>query len=84
MKSNESLANAAGRRFRTTHWSVVLFSAQTQTQTQVPGSQTAFKNYLSDEFDGRRSIKRGGQIEFVILDFDHGEENGTGKIGVIL
>jgi hypothetical protein len=80
MKSNESLANAAGRRFRTTPWSVVLFSAQ----TQVPGSQTAFKNYLSDEFDGGRSIKRGGQIEFVILDFDHGEENGTGKIGVIL
>jgi len=57
-----------------------LFSAQ----TQVPGSQTAFKNYLSDEFDDGRSIKRGGQIEFVILDFDHGEENGTGKIGVIL
>ena len=57
-----------------------MFSAQ----TQVPGSQTAFKNYLSDEFDDGRSIKRGGQIEFVILDFDHGEENGTGKIGVIL
>src|SRR5260221_4222462 len=130
MKPNESLPNDAAGRFRTTHWSVVLLSAQ----TQVPGSQTALadlcrlywyplyafvrrrgynaedaqdltqgffcsllerkslrqvapqrgkfrsfplaslKNYLSDEFDRMRSIKRGGQIEFVTLDFEEGEE----------
>src|SRR5258708_22856304 len=37
MKPNESLPNDAAGRFRTTHWSVVLLSAQ----TQVPGSQAA-------------------------------------------
>jgi RNA polymerase sigma factor (sigma-70 family) len=130
MKPDESLPNDGGARFRTTHWSVVLLSAQ----SQVPGSQTALadlcrlywyplyafvrrrgynaedaqdltqgffcsllerkslrrvapqrgkfrsfllaslKNYLSDEFDRERSIKRGGQIEFVTLDFENGEE----------
>jgi RNA polymerase sigma factor (sigma-70 family) len=130
MKPNESLPNDAIGHFRTTHWSVVLLSAQ----TQVPGSQTALadlfrlywyplyafvrrrgynaedaqdltqgffcsllerkslrqvapqrgkfrsfllaslKNYLSDEFDRERSIKRGGEIEFVTLDFEDGEE----------
>src|SRR5260370_40996490 len=130
MKPNESLPDDAVGRCRTTHWSVVLLSAQ----TQVPGSQTALadlcrlywyplyafvrrrgykaedaqdltqgffcsllerkslrqvapqrgkfrsfllaslKNYLSDEFDRMRSIKRGGQIEFVTLDFEEGEE----------
>ena len=130
MRPNESQANDAAGRFRTTHWSVILLSAQ----TQVPGSQTALadlyrlywyplyafvrrrgynaedaqdltqgffcsllerkslrqvapqrgkfrsfllaalKNYLSDEFDRERSIKRGGQIEFVTLDFEDGEE----------
>src|SRR6202011_2038798 len=34
----------------------------------------SLKNYLSDEFDRMRSIKRGGQIEFVSLDFEDGEE----------
>jgi RNA polymerase sigma factor (sigma-70 family) len=130
MKPNESLPDDAVGHFRTTHWSIVLLSAQ----THVPGSQTALadlcrlywyplyafvrrrgynaedaqdltqgffcsllerkslrqvapqrgkfrsfllaslKNYLSDEFDRMRSIKRGGQIEFVSLDFEDGEE----------
>lgn len=39
MKPNESLPDDAVGRFRTTHLSVVLLSAQ----TQVPGSQTAEK-----------------------------------------
>src|SRR5258708_33755466 len=34
----------------------------------------SLKNYLSDEFDRKRSIKRGGHLEFVALDFDDGEE----------
>ena len=130
MKPNERLADDDAGRFRTTHWSVVLLSAQ----TQVPGSRTgladlcrlywyplyafvrrrgynaedaqdltqgfflsllerkslrqvgpekgkfrsfllaALKNYLSDAFDRENSMKRGGQIEFVALDFDGGEE----------
>ena len=130
MKPNESRADDDAARFRTTHWSVVLLSAQ----TQVPGSRTALadlcrlywyplyafvrrrgynaedaqdltqgfflsllerkslrqvgpekgkfrsfllaalKNYLSDAFDRENSMKRGGQIEFVALDFDGGEE----------
>jgi RNA polymerase sigma factor (sigma-70 family) len=130
MIPNESQENDAVGCFRTTHWSVVLLSAQ----TQVPGSQTALadlcqlywyplyafvrrrgynaedaqdltqgffcsllerkslrqvgpqrgkfrsfllaslKNYLSDEFDRKRSIKRGGHLEFVSLDFADGEE----------
>jgi RNA polymerase sigma factor (sigma-70 family) len=37
MKTNESLTSGDADRFRTTHWSVVLLSAQ----TQVPGSRTA-------------------------------------------
>ena len=37
MKPNQSRASDDAGRFRTTHWSVVLLSAQ----TQVPGSQTA-------------------------------------------
>ena len=37
MKPHESRASDDAGRFRTTHWSVVLLSAQ----TQVPGSQTA-------------------------------------------
>jgi RNA polymerase sigma factor (sigma-70 family) len=37
MKPNKSRASDDAGRFRTTHWSVVLLSAQ----TQVPGSQTA-------------------------------------------
>jgi RNA polymerase sigma factor (sigma-70 family) len=130
MKPHESRASDDAGRFRTTQWSVVLLSAQ----TQVPGSQTALadlcrlywyplysfvrrrgysaedaqdltqgfflsllerkslrqvdpekgkfrsfllaslKNYLSDAFDRDKSIKRGGQIEFVALDFQGGEE----------
>jgi RNA polymerase sigma factor (sigma-70 family) len=130
MKPNESLPGGEAGRFRTTHWSVVLLSAQ----TQVPGSRTALadlcrlywyplyafvrrrgysaedaqdltqsfflsllerkslrqvspekgkfrsfllaslKNHLSDAFDREQSIKRGGQIEFVALDFESGEE----------
>jgi DNA-directed RNA polymerase specialized sigma24 family protein len=34
----------------------------------------SLKNYLSDAFDREKSIKRGGQIEFVALDFENGEE----------
>ena len=37
MNPNESLASGDANQFRTTHWSVVLLSAQ----TQVPGSRTA-------------------------------------------
>lgn len=129
MNPNESLASGDANQFRTTHWSVVLLSAQ----TQVPGSRTAladlcqlywyplyafvrrrgysvedaqdltqgffvsllerkslrqvrpekgkfrsfllasFKNYLSNAFDHDNRIKRGGQIEFVALDFEGGE-----------
>jgi RNA polymerase sigma factor (sigma-70 family) len=130
MEPNESFAGGEADRFRTTHWSVVLLSAQ----TQVPGSRTALadlcrlywyplyafvrrrgysaedaqdltqsfflsllerkslrqvgpekgkfrsfllaslKNHLSDAFDREHSIKRGGQIEFIELDFENGEE----------
>ncbi|MEY2604689.1 MAG: hypothetical protein QOH31_2484 [Verrucomicrobiota bacterium] len=130
MNPKDRLADDEAGRFRTTHWSVVLLSAQ----TQVPGSQTALadlcrlywyplyvfvrrrgysaedaqdltqgfflsllerkslrqvgpekgkfrsfllaslKNYLSDAFDRENSMKRGGQIEFVTLDFETGEE----------
>jgi len=130
MTSNQSRENDQDGRFRTTHWSVVLLSAQ----TQAPGSRTALadlcrlywyplygfvrrrgyspedaqdltqgfflsllerkslrrvspekgkfrsfllaslKNYLSDAFDRDNSAKRGGQIEFVALDFQDGEE----------
>src|SRR3982074_1066538 len=130
MNPNESRENDYAGRFRTTHWSVVLRSAQ----TQVPGSQTALadlcklywyplyafvrrrgysaedaqdltqgfflslldrkalrqvtplkgkfrsfllasvRNYLSDQFDRGRSLKRGGNIEFVPLDFESGDE----------
>jgi RNA polymerase sigma factor (sigma-70 family) len=135
MKPNESLTGGDAGRFRTTHWSAVLLSAQ----TQVPGSQTALadlcrlywfplyafvrrrgytaedaqdltqgfflsllerkslrqvgpekgkfrsfllaslKNYLADQFDRDKSIKRGGAIEFVTLDFDTGEERYSGE-----
>ena len=34
----------------------------------------SLRNYLSDEFDRDRSLKRGGEIEFVPLDFENGEE----------
>jgi len=34
----------------------------------------SLKNFLSDEFDRDNRIKRGGQIEFVTLDFEGGEE----------
>ena len=130
MNPKDRLADDEAGRFRTTHWSIVLLSAQ----TQVPGSQTALadlcrlywyplyvfvrrrgygaedaqdltqgfflsllerkslrqvdpekgkfrsfllaslKNYLSDAFDRENSMKRGGQIEFVTLDFETGEE----------
>jgi RNA polymerase sigma-70 factor (ECF subfamily) len=130
MTSNESREIDRAGQFRTTHWSVVLRSAQ----TQVPGSRTALadlcqlywyplhafvrrrgyspedaqdltqgfflsllerkslrrvspekgkfrsfllaslKNYLSDAFDRDNSAKRGGQIEFVALDFQDCEE----------
>jgi RNA polymerase sigma factor (sigma-70 family) len=35
----------------------------------------SLKNYLSDEFDRKKSIKRGGQVEFVALDFVAGERS---------
>src|ERR1700730_515402 len=135
MNPNESRENDYAGRFRTTHRSVVLRSAQ----TQVPGSQTALadlcrlywyplyafvrrrgysaedaqdltqgfflsllerkslrqvsqekgkfrsfllaslKNYLFDAFDRDNSAKRGGQIEFVALDFEGGEERYHGE-----
>jgi RNA polymerase sigma factor (sigma-70 family) len=34
----------------------------------------SLQNYLSDQFDRRRSLKRGGNIEFVPLDFESGDE----------
>jgi RNA polymerase sigma factor (sigma-70 family) len=34
----------------------------------------SLKNYLSDQFDRAKSIKRGGRFEFVALDFGAGEE----------
>ena len=34
----------------------------------------SLRNYLSDEFDRKRSLKRGGKIEFVPLDYESGEE----------
>jgi RNA polymerase sigma factor (sigma-70 family) len=130
MNPNESRASDDAGRFRTTHWSAVLLSAQ----SQMLGSRTALadlcrlywyplyafvrrrgynaedsqdltqgfffsllehkslrqvaphkgkfrsfllgslKNYLADQLDRKNSIKRGGQIEFVALDFDGGEE----------
>lgn len=130
MKPNESRRGDYDDQFRTTHWSVVLLSAQ----SQVSGSRKALaelcqlywyplyafvrrrgysaedaqdltqgfflsllehkslrkvgpekgrfrsfllaslKNYLFDEFDRENSVKRGGQIEFVTLDFENGEE----------
>jgi RNA polymerase sigma-70 factor (ECF subfamily) len=130
MNPKDRLADDEAGRFRTTHWSVVLLSAQ----THVPGSRTALadlcrlywyplyvfvrrrgysaedaqdltqgfflsllerkslrqvgpekgkfrsfllaslKNYLADAFDRANSLKRGGQIEFVTLDFETGEE----------
>jgi RNA polymerase sigma factor (sigma-70 family) len=130
MRGNDSSAGGDALRFRTTRWSVVLLSAQ----TQVSGAQTALadlcelywyplyafvrrrgysaedaqdltqgfflsllerkslrqvgpdkgkfrsfllaslKHYLSDQFDRQKSLKRGGQIEFVPLDFESGEE----------
>jgi RNA polymerase sigma factor (sigma-70 family) len=117
-------------RFRTTRWSAVLLSAQ----SQAPGSRAALaelcklywyplyafvrrrgyngedaqdltqgfflslfdrkalrqvtplkgkfrsfllasmKNYLSNEFDRRNSLKRGGSVKFVPLDFETGED----------
>jgi RNA polymerase sigma factor (sigma-70 family) len=135
MNPKDRLADDDAGRFRTTHWSVVLLSAQ----TQVPGSRTAMadlcrlywyplyafvrrrgysaedaqdltqgfflsllerkslrqvapekgkfrsfllaslKNYLADAFDRENSIKRGGQIEFVTLDFESGEERYRGE-----
>jgi RNA polymerase sigma factor (sigma-70 family) len=135
MRRNESLASGDTTRFRTTRWSVVLLSAQ----TQVAGSQAALadlcqlywyplyafvrrrgysaedaqdltqgffhsllerkslrrvdsekgkfrsfllaslKNYLSDQFDRNKSIKRGARIEFVVLDFEGGEEAYSGE-----
>ena len=130
MKPSESRGSDYGGQFRTTHWSVVLLSAQ----SQVSGSRKALadlcqlywyplyafvrrrgysaedaqdltqgfflsllerkslrqvgpekgrfrsfllaslKNYLFNAFDRENSIKRGGQIEFVTLDFESGEE----------
>jgi RNA polymerase sigma factor (sigma-70 family) len=130
MKPNDSRGSDNVDQFRTTHWSVVLLSAQ----SQVSGSREALadlcrlywyplyafvrrrgysaedaqdltqgfflsllerkslrrvapekgrfrsfllaslKNYLFNEFDRENSIKRGGQIEFVALDFESGEE----------
>lgn len=130
MKPNESRVNEDAGRFRTTHWSVVLLSAQ----SQMPGSRPALadlcrlywyplyafvrrrgytaddaqdltqgfflsllerkslrqvapekgkfrsfllaslKNYLADAFEREKSLKRGGQIEFVALDLAGAEE----------
>src|ERR1700751_4106101 len=130
MNPKDRLADDKAGQFRTTHWSVVLLSAQ----TQVPGSRTAMAdlcqlywyplyafvrrrgysaedaqdltqgffmsllewkslrqvgpekgkfrsfflvsltNNFSVAFDRDNSNKRGGQIEFVALDFQGGEE----------
>jgi RNA polymerase sigma factor (sigma-70 family) len=34
----------------------------------------SLRNYLSDQFDRRNSLKRGKNIEFVSLDFESGDE----------
>lgn len=135
MNPTDSLADDDSGRFRTTHWSIVLLSAQ----SQAPGSRTALadlcrlywyplyafvrhrgysaedaqdltqgfflgllerkslrqvapekgkfrsfllaslKNYLFDAFDHDHCIKRGGQIAFVPLDFENGEERYLGE-----
>jgi RNA polymerase sigma-70 factor (ECF subfamily) len=127
---NESVQSAGAGQFQTTHWSVVLLSAQ----SQLPGSQSALadlyklywyplysfvrrrgysaedaqdltqgfflnllerksfkkadrergkfrtfllaslQNYLVSAFEWKNRIKRGGQIEFVGLDLEGGEE----------
>jgi RNA polymerase sigma factor (sigma-70 family) len=129
MNRSDRLAIGKSERFETTHWSVVLRAAQSQS----PSSHAAFadlyriywyplyafvrrrgynpedaqdltqgfffsmlerkslrqvtrrrgrfrsfllaslKNYLSDQFDRANSLKRGGQVEFVALDFGSGE-----------
>jgi RNA polymerase sigma factor (sigma-70 family) len=135
MNRTESLAGAQAGQFRTTNWSVVLLSAQ----SQLPGSRSALadlcqlywyplyafvrrrgysaqdaedltqgfflsllerkslrkvspekgkfrsfllvslKNYLVDAFERTNSVKRGGQIEFVGLDLESGEERYLGE-----
>jgi RNA polymerase sigma-70 factor (ECF subfamily) len=130
MNRDDRLATGKSERFQTTHWSVVLRAAQSQS----PGSHVALadlyriywyplyafvrhrgynredaqdltqgfffsmlerkslrrvtrrrgrfrsfllaslKNYLSDQFDRANSIKRGGQVEFVALDFGSAEK----------
>jgi RNA polymerase sigma factor (sigma-70 family) len=39
----------------------------------------ALKNYLSDAFDRENCLKRGGNIEFVALDFEDGEQRFLGE-----
>ncbi len=109
MKPDDSSVGDGAGRFRTTQWSAVLLSAQ----SQAPGSRAALsdlcklywyplyafvrrrgalrqvtplkgkfrsfllaslRNYLSDQFDRGQSLKRGGNIEFVPLDFESGDE----------
>jgi DNA-directed RNA polymerase specialized sigma24 family protein len=130
VKPDDSSVGDGPGRFRTTQWSAVLLSAQ----SQAPGSRAALsdlcklywyplyafirrrgcsaedaqdltqgfflslidrkalrqvtplkgkfrsfllaslRNYLSDQFDRGRSQKRGGNIEFVPLDFESGDE----------
>jgi len=63
MRPNESRVSGHGGRFRTTHWSVVLISAQ----TRVSDSQEALAGLCQLYW---YPLKRGGQIEFVPLDFE--------------
>jgi len=130
VKPDDSSVGDGAGRFRTTQWSAVLLSAQ----SQAPGSRAALsdlcklywyplyafvrrrgcnaedaqdltqgfflslldrkalrqvtplkgkfrsfllaslRNYLSDQFDRGHSLKRGGNIEFVPLDFESGDE----------
>jgi hypothetical protein len=66
MRPNESRGSGHGGRFRTTHRSVSLISAQ----TRVPGSQEALAGLCQLCWD---PLKRGGQIEFVPLVFESGK-----------
>lgn len=140
MRPSEGHGSTHGGQFRTTDWSVVLRSAQ----TQAPGSREALaelfqlywyplytfvrrrgysaedaqdltqgfflsllerkslkqvspekgsfrsfllaslKNFLCDAYDRENSLKRGGQIEFVRLDFEGGEERYSEEAAITL
>jgi hypothetical protein len=48
-------------------------SSEAESVHPTPAS-ASLRNYLSDQFDRGHSLKRGGNIEFVPLDFESGDE----------